>query len=52
MKKINTTALVAAILIFCSCDNLDGLNDNTKAFEKPIPESLFTSAQKEYGDFF
>jgi hypothetical protein len=52
MRKIKITVLAAsAVLMLNSCDNLEGLNDNTKAFEKPVPEALFTSAQKEYGDF-
>lgn len=39
-------------LLFCtiSCsDDLSGLNDNDKGFEKALPEGLMTNAQKEYG---
>ena len=43
--------ILATGLLFCmiSCsDDLSGLNDNDKGFEKTLPEGLMTNAQKEY----
>ncbi|TCN56451.1 SusD/RagB family nutrient-binding outer membrane lipoprotein [Flavobacterium circumlabens] len=34
-----------------SCDNLEGLNEDTKAYVTPVPEALMTSAQEQYAIF-
>ncbi|GAW88180.1 hypothetical protein FPS14_contig00002-0091 [Flavobacterium psychrophilum] len=52
MKKINKTllGLTLGLLVVTSCSDIDSLNQNEKAFEKPIAEALMSSAQKSYAD--
>jgi hypothetical protein len=50
MKTIKTTILIGSfIMLISSCDVVD--NTDSKAFSKPIPEALMTSAQRRYSDF-
>ncbi|ENA1803782.1 SusD/RagB family nutrient-binding outer membrane lipoprotein [Flavobacterium psychrophilum] len=52
MKKINKTllGLTLGLLVVTSCSDIDSLNQNEKAFEKPIAEALMSSAQKSYAN--
>ncbi len=52
MKKI-TTILLAGILLSSavSCEDIDRLNENTKAYTSALPGSLMTSSQVNYSYF-
>jgi hypothetical protein len=50
MKTIKTTILIGLVLMLVSsCDVVD--NSDPKAFTKPVPEALMSSAQRRYADF-
>lgn len=52
MKKRKYPILFAFLgLCLYSCDNLEGLNDDTKAYVTPVPEALMSSAQEQYAIF-
>jgi hypothetical protein len=52
MRIIKTIFLAGAILCtIASCDNLDGMNQNKKAYETAVPAALMTSAQVNYAFF-
>lgn len=52
MKKLKYTVLSTILMLSLnSCDNLEDLNEDTKAYVTPVPEALMTSAQKEYAVF-
>ncbi|WP_166921757.1 SusD/RagB family nutrient-binding outer membrane lipoprotein [Flavobacterium poyangense] len=52
MKNLKDTVLfIILALNLNSCDNLEGLNEDTKAYLTPVPEALMTSAQEKYAVF-
>jgi hypothetical protein len=52
MKKLKHPILFAFLaLCLNSCDNVADLNEDTKAYVKPIPEALMSSAQEQYANF-
>ncbi|WP_233900986.1 SusD/RagB family nutrient-binding outer membrane lipoprotein [Tenacibaculum piscium] len=55
MRKIYKQGVLAlaisSLLVTSSCDNLESLNTDTKAYTTPIPEALMTSAQVNYNYF-
>lgn len=49
MKKFKTILLAATLLIsVVSCEDIDKLNENTKAYTTVLPGSLMTSSQVNY----
>ncbi|MDQ8014382.1 MAG: SusD/RagB family nutrient-binding outer membrane lipoprotein [Flavobacterium nitrogenifigens] len=52
MKIIKTIFFAGAVLCaVASCDNLDDMNKNEKAYETALPSALMTSAQVNYAYF-
>lgn len=52
MKKIKTIFFAGVLLLFiASCDNVEDLNNNDKAFTSVAPNTLMTSAQESYAYF-
>ncbi|WP_233861038.1 SusD/RagB family nutrient-binding outer membrane lipoprotein [Tenacibaculum piscium] len=55
MRKIYKQGVLAlaisSLLVTSSCDNVESLNTNTKAYTTPIPEALMTSAQVSHNYF-
>ncbi|MCG8183761.1 SusD/RagB family nutrient-binding outer membrane lipoprotein [Tenacibaculum piscium] len=55
MRKIYKQGVLAlaisSLLVTSSCDNVESLNTDTKAYTTPIPEALMTSAQVNYNYF-
>ncbi len=52
MKKLKQITLIAFLAMSLnSCENLEDLNTNTKAYETVVPEALMTTAQEQYAIF-
>lgn len=52
MKKFKTILLAGTLLIsVVSCEDIDKLNENTKAYTTALPGSLMTSSQVNYAYF-
>lgn len=52
MKKLNIIFFASALLLSAvSCDDIDSLNENTKAYTTALPSSLMTSSQVNYSYF-
>lgn len=52
MKNLKTIFFAGALLLtIASCDDLDRLNENTKAYTTTIPSALMTSSQVNYSYF-